>query len=61
MIVALPSLANVGALLLVIVIVYALVGMQLFGNTMYGNALNSHANFDSFGTAFITLVPWLRL
>ena len=56
MLVALPSLINVGVLLVLLVFVFAIVGMQLFGNVMHFDGITHSANFESFGNAFVTLV-----
>jgi Ion transport protein len=57
--ITLPSLANVGALLLLILYVYAVVGIQAFSMIKLKNNLNSHANFQHFGTALLTLLTIL--
>ena len=51
----LPALANVGGLLLLLLYLYSIVGMNLFGNVMRNNALSSNLNFETFGTSFISL------
>ncbi|GAB5365090.1 hypothetical protein AAMO2058_001026900 [Amorphochlora amoebiformis] len=49
-------LANVGGLLLLVVFVYAIVGMQLFAFIPHdGELLSRSTNFDSFPIAFLTL------
>jgi len=55
LIVSIPSLLNVGALLLLLFFIFACVGMNLFSDVKHGEFLNSDANFGSFGTAMVTL------
>jgi hypothetical protein len=45
LIVTLPSLINVGRLLLLIVYMYAVLGMQLFSGIMLKDYLNERTNF----------------
>lgn len=52
---SLPSLVNVGALLLLLLVIYAIIGVQVFGNIEAGENLNRHANFQSFPLATLTL------
>lgn len=55
-IVTLPSLANVGGLLILILYMFSILGVQLFAGMPRRTAINDHANFDHFGIAFLTLV-----
>lgn len=52
---ALPSLANIALLLGLLICVYAAAGVALFGQVARSGALDAHANFESFGTAALTL------
>jgi hypothetical protein len=45
LIVTFPQLANVGALLLLFIYVYAVLGMNLFADIKLQDSLNRHANF----------------
>lgn len=45
---SLPSLVNVGTLLLLLFFVYAIAGMHLFGDLEAAEFLNEHANFNTF-------------
>lgn len=56
MITSLPSLVDVGALLMLIFFVYGVAGMDLFSGLQYGDHINKHANFRSFYHGVITLV-----
>jgi hypothetical protein len=63
---SLPSLFNVGAIMFMLVYVYAAVGMNLFGGICYDGSLgyvceniNENANFDSMATALVTLFRML--
>ena len=52
---SLPAFWNVGALVLLLFFIYAYVGVLTFGSTRRGDALNEHANFESFPMAMLTL------
>jgi len=62
---SLPSIYNIGAILLMIYFVYAVLGVNMFSDTMYdqdtksfnddNEGINSDANFREFQTAFLTL------
>jgi hypothetical protein len=52
----LPSLWNVGAILVLLTYIYSVLGVQLFANVKFGDALGPHANFQAFDTAFMTLI-----
>ena len=56
---ALPSMANVTALLLLMLFVGAVIAMELFGSSTYledeDPGLSRHANFASFDVAYLTL------
>jgi hypothetical protein len=54
--IAIPSVANVGSLLLLMQFMYAIVGVQLFALVQHGSYLNDLANFETFWTALLTLV-----
>ena len=56
LITTLPSMANIGALLLLIVFVYAVLGMNLFGYLRPQTNINYNANFNTFGISFMTLL-----
>ena len=53
---AMPGVANVFVLLIFFVIIFSIVGIQLFATIGYGSALNEHANFRSFFVALLTLL-----
>lgn len=52
----LPSIVNIGALLLLVVFVYAVLGMNLFGFLRPQESINRDSNFYSFGVSFMTLI-----
>eukprot|EP00736_Rhodelphis_marinus_P012787 Rmarinus@m.2580 len=54
--VSLPTLLNVGSLLLLLFLIYAVLGMNLFGDVRYGESLNRHANFRAFWGSMLTLL-----
>jgi len=53
---SLPSLANVGALLLLLFFMYAIAGMSLFGTVPHGTFITEHANFEEFVPAMLLLL-----
>ena len=52
---SIPALANVGALLLLLFYMFAVVGMNLFGDAVNGEFFNDHANFRNALNAMLTL------
>merc|ERR1719453_1623512 len=56
---AFPGLINVGALLGLVIFMYAVLGMNLFTFVAYGDDLNEVRNFESFGNAFLLLFQCL--
>lgn len=54
-IVSLPALLNVGGLLLLILYLYSILGMELFGDVMRNGKFNDSMNFETFSNAFFTL------
>jgi hypothetical protein len=57
-ILALPSLVNISALLLLIVFIYGVMGVQLFAKVKMpgNNGIDEHANFQTFSSAMLTLL-----
>ena len=55
----LPSLANIGAMIALLIFIYAVLGMQLFAEVKYrpdGIAeMRDYANFRNFGAAMLVL------
>lgn len=54
--ISLPSMANVGTLMLLLFFMFAVVAMNLFGDRPYGQYITEHANFRSFGPAFLLML-----
>eukprot|EP00753_Platysulcus_tardus_P012787 PLAT3543.3.p1 GENE.PLAT3543.3~~PLAT3543.3.p1 ORF type:complete len:751 (+),score=243.80 PLAT3543.3:154-2253(+) len=52
---ALPSLLNVAALMLLLFFVCAVLAVNLFGEASFSGTLNEQANFSYFGIALLTL------
>ena len=50
-----PLLVNIGSLLLLILYIYTIAGVILFGRVMRNNALKQNLNFESFGKGAFTL------
>lgn len=51
-----PSLANVGALMMLLLFIFAILGVQIFATVKLQDTLNDHANFQNFGIALLTLI-----
>ena len=52
---SLPAMANVGSLLFLLMFVFSVLGMNLFGELPDGEALTANANFRNFGMGLLTL------
>jgi len=55
LLVSLPALINIVGIYCVVLSMYALLGMHLFGGVRHGAFINDDANFCTFGTAALTL------
>uniref|UniRef100_A0A1I8GYA6 Sodium channel protein n=1 Tax=Macrostomum lignano TaxID=282301 RepID=A0A1I8GYA6_9PLAT len=55
LVISLPALVNIGALLLLVVFIYAIIGMIFFGNVVHTGALNDLVNFETFGRSMVLL------
>lgn len=55
LIVSLPSLMNVGSLLVLLIFVYACIGMNLYHDVAHGEFITNHCNFGTFGYSMLTL------
>lgn len=51
-----PSLANIGFILFLLIYIYALIGLNLFGRVKLHDSLDVHANFQDFTSAFLVLI-----
>ena len=51
----LPALANVGGLLLLLLYLYSIIGVILFGSIKRNGILADNLNFETFPKAFVTL------
>lgn len=56
MVSVLPGMMNIGALMLLLFLVYAVCGMQLYGSVSFRGELNEQANFRSIGNAMLLLL-----
>ncbi len=52
---SLPAMANLSGIFLIVMFLYTVLGMQLFGHIKFGDYLNEDANFCTFGIAFLTM------
>lgn len=55
MLFTLPSLINVGSLLLLVFFIYAILGVFLFKDVTEGEVITKYANFHNFTKALVTL------
>ena len=56
LIISLPALINIGALLLLIMYIYSIIGMSTFGNVKLNKGLNDIVNFQTFASSFVLLL-----
>ena len=54
--VAMPAVVNIFVLLLLFLMIFAIMGIQLFATVAHGDALNDYANFQDFFVAMLTLL-----
>jgi hypothetical protein len=54
-VITLHSLVNIGGLLVLIIYMYSVLGMYLFGGVKRNGIINDYINFENFFNAFITL------
>ena len=55
LVISLPSLFNVATLIFIIVFIYAIIGMSLFGNIKHQGSINDMENFENFGKSMLLL------
>eukprot|EP00347_Sterkiella_histriomuscorum_P021532 403333648 len=55
-VITLPSLANIGGLLILLIYVFSILGIFLFSEVKLQTYLDKHANFQNFYMAFMTLL-----
>ena len=53
--VTLPGLANVGGLLILLLYIYAILGLNLFATVQLSGDLDLYINFQSIGKSMLTL------
>jgi voltage-dependent calcium channel L type alpha-1D len=53
---ALPGLANVSSILFLLLFIYTTLGVQMFAKVGLSDNIDTHANFQSFGTGFLFMV-----
>ena len=54
-VITLPALMNIGALLLLLLYLYSVVGVYLFGEVQRNGIFSDNLNFETFGHAFCAL------
>lgn len=55
LVISLPALFNIGALLFLVMFIYAIIGMSSFGYVKKTGALNDVVNFETFGNSMLLL------
>jgi hypothetical protein len=55
-IVTIPSMVNIGSLIVLIVMIYSILGVYLFAEVKINGALNDKVNFQSIGSSFVTMI-----
>lgn len=55
-IISFPAMANIGSLIILVVLIYAILGVYMFADVKENGELNVHTNFQSVGQAFVTLI-----
>jgi voltage-gated sodium channel type IV alpha len=64
LVLSIPAMINIGAILCLMVFIFAIVGMNFFGNVMYNGNISQVANFETFADAFLllfrltTIITW---
>lgn len=56
LIISLPALINIGALLCLIMYIYAIIGMSVFGNMKIELPMDDTVNFQTFASSFVLLL-----
>ena len=51
-----PAVANVGCLILLIIFMFAIIGMNMFPNVIYQDYINENNNFEYFGLSILLLI-----
>ena len=51
-----PAVANVGCLILLIIFMFAIIGMNMFPNVIYQDYVNENNNFEYFGLSILLLI-----
>ncbi len=54
--VSIPAMVNIGALLVLINIIFSILGMYLFSEVRFNGEINEYSNFTTFGSSFLTLI-----
>lgn len=55
LLISIPKLINVTLVLLLFLIIFSIVGMNLFGDAKLAGTLDAHGNFQDFSRSFLTL------
>uniref|UniRef100_A0A0G4H9N8 Calcium-channel protein CCH1 n=1 Tax=Chromera velia CCMP2878 TaxID=1169474 RepID=A0A0G4H9N8_9ALVE len=56
MINVIPSLGNIAGLVFILLIIFSILGMNLFGKVAYGGQIGPNANFHNFGQALMLMI-----
>ena len=55
LVISMPALFNIGMLLVLIIFIYSIVGMSLFGEVKHRPGINQLTNFETFFSSFVLL------
>ena len=54
---SLPAISNIGALLMLIVLIYSILGVYIFADIMHSeNSINDDVNFMTVGSSILALI-----
>jgi len=54
--ISLPAMFNISCLLVLVIFIWAIIGMQIFANLKFGNVIDAHVNFRTFSSSMLLLV-----
>lgn len=55
-IIIMPSIANVGSLVMLVIFIFSVIGVNMFSSIIYQEHINENMNFTSFSKALIVLM-----
>eukprot|EP00924_Labyrinthula_sp_SR-Ha-C_P002687 augustus_masked-scaffold_13-processed-gene-4.8-mRNA-1 protein AED:0.09 eAED:0.10 QI:0/-1/0/1/-1/1/1/0/1606 len=55
-VISIPSILNVGSIFILVIVIFSIIFMNLFGRVKHGEFITEDANFESFLSSFKTLI-----